>query len=65
MLYLHCVAVSLGLRTLCIANKKLTTEEYKEFDRILTEARNSLDEREEKVSSDVIPSACSLHVHIV
>jgi phospholipid-translocating ATPase len=39
----------LGLRTLCIAQKKLTEDEFETFDNLLRGARTALDQREEKL----------------
>ncbi|XP_070173336.1 phospholipid-transporting ATPase IF-like isoform X2 [Littorina saxatilis] len=39
----------LGLRTLAIANRKLTAEEYQQIEALLTEAKTSLQDREQKV----------------
>ncbi len=40
----------LGLRTLCIAQRKLSLEEFTLFDSQLKQAQNSLDNRDEKVN---------------
>lgn len=44
------IIFQLGLRTLCIAQRKLSAEEFEEIDSQLNSARNSLDDREEQVS---------------
>ncbi|KAL5004459.1 hypothetical protein ScPMuIL_017915 [Solemya velum] len=39
----------LGLRTLMIAHRRLTPEQFEEFDKLLTDARTSMQNREEKL----------------
>ncbi len=41
----------LGLRTLCIAHRKLWPGEFEKMDAMLNEARSALDSREERVSA--------------
>ena len=42
--------LQLGLRTLCIAHRKLTQAEFEEFDVKLKNAKSALENREEQVS---------------
>lgn len=47
--FLTCVTVQEGYRTLCVAYKRLSAEEYAQADEGLKEARLALQDREEKL----------------
>ena len=42
-------SLQLGLRTLVIASRELSDSEFNEFDELLTNARNALNDRDELV----------------